>query len=84
LSAEKGPMGDLMRLMAYDSLANLWFNLAAKEYDDDQEARSYLQLQEALINEFDKTLGRYLDEAEMREFRGYVAKHRVGISRPHH
>jgi hypothetical protein len=82
MSAEKSSMGDLLRLLAYDSLANLWINLSAKEYDDDLEARSHLQLQEAVVNEFDKTLRRYFDEAAMREFRGYVARHRVGISPP--
>jgi len=81
MSTEKDAQSDLLKLEAYGCLANLWINLSMKEYEDQQEAGSFLQLQEALINEFEKTLKGHLDETAIRDFRSYVNRYRVRISR---
>jgi len=81
MSAEKDAQSDLLKLVAYASLANLWINLSTKEYDDQEEATSFLKLQEELINEFEKTLRRHLDEAAIRDFRNYSTRYKLSISR---
>jgi len=80
MSAEKDPQRDLLKLLAYGTLANLWTNLGTKEAMDEEEAGALLGVQEALIKEFEKTLQAYLDEASMKAFREYIDKYKVRIS----
>lgn len=46
----------------------------------EEEARTLLEVQEALIKEFEKTLQAYLDEASLKAFRDYLDKYKVRIS----
>jgi len=80
MSAEKDPQRDLLKLLAYGTLANLWINLGTKEAIAEEEAKALLEVQDALIGEFEKTLQPYLDEASMKAFREYVDKYKVRIS----
>jgi hypothetical protein len=80
-SAEKDPQRDLLKLYAYGSLANLWINLATREAVSEQEAKALLGIQEAVIKEFEKTLGPYLDFPSMKAFGEYITRHKVRIER---
>ena len=80
MSTEKDAQRDLLKLLAYGTLANLWINLATKEAIPPEEAKALLRVQEALIKEFDKTLQAYLDEGSMKTFREYVDKYKVRVS----
>ncbi len=80
LSAQKDPQKDLLMLYAYSSLANFWITLGAKEAVDEDEARTFLQLQQSLIKQFEKTLEVHLDEDSMEAFRKYVNSYRIRIS----
>ena len=42
MSTEKDAQSDLLKLEAYGCLANLWIYLSMKEYEDQQEAGSFL------------------------------------------
>ncbi len=77
MSVEKDPQRDLLKLLAYGTLANFWVNLGTKEEVLEEEAKAFLALQEALHGEFESTLQAYLDEASMKGFREYVDKFKV-------
>jgi hypothetical protein len=80
MSTEKDAQRDLLKLLAYGTLANLWISLATKEAIAQEDAEALLGVQEALIKEFDKTLQAYLDEASMKTFREYLDKYKVRVS----
>jgi hypothetical protein len=80
MSTEKDAQRDLLKVVAYGTLANLWINLATKEAIAGEEADALLGVQDAVIKEFDKTLQAYLDEASMKTFREYVDKYKVRVS----
>jgi hypothetical protein len=69
-----------LKLLAYGTLANLWINLGSREPIAEEEAKAFLGVQDAVIQEFDKTLQAYLDEASIKAFRDYVEKHKVCIA----
>jgi len=67
----------MLKLSAYGTLANFWINLATRDPVSEEEAKALLQLQDALIKEFEKTLTWYLDFPSMKAFMEYVTKHKV-------
>jgi len=78
MSAEKkDAQRDMMKLLAYGSLANFWLNLASMDPMPEDEAKGLLRLQNSLIREFEKTLSWYLDFPTMKEFGEFVSKHKV-------
>jgi hypothetical protein len=76
---EKNPSADLLKLYSYGALAQFWANLGTGDEIAEDDAKSLLLLQKALIEEVDKTLQQYLDDASMKNFRDYVDRFRVRI-----
>jgi hypothetical protein len=81
LSTDADRQGDSLRLFAYGYLANFWLDISTRDYEDEEEANSILRLQDSLIEEFERTLGGHLDETALNDFKSYVKKFKVGISR---
>ncbi len=78
MSVEKDPQKDMLKLIAYGTLANFWINLAGSEEEVlEKDAKAYLALQESLQKEFEDTLRSHLDEASMISFREYVNRFKV-------
>jgi hypothetical protein len=77
---EKDPQRDMLKLIAYGTLANFWINLAGSEEVLEKEAKTYLALQESLQKEFESTLRSHLDETSMISFREYVNRFKVRAS----
>ncbi len=79
MSAQKDAQKDLLKLYAYGTLANFWISLGAKEDVDEDEAKTFLQLQQSLVKQFEKTLEGHLDEDSMEAFREFVSKYKIRI-----
>jgi len=77
---KKDPQRDTMKLLAYATLANFWINLAAMPPMPEKEAKGLLQLQNAVIKEFEKTLTQHFDFVTMKEFGEFVTKNKVWYS----
>ncbi len=80
LSVEKNAQNDLLKLYAYGTLANFWITVGAKEGVDEDEAKTFLQLQQSLVKQFEKTLQAHLDETSMESFKEFVNTYRVRIA----
>lgn len=80
MSVEKDPHRDLLKLIAYGQLANLWINLASREAMSEGDAKALLGVQEAVIKEYEKILQAYLDFPSMKAFGEYITRYRVRIS----
>ena len=76
---EKNAAADLLKVYSYGALAQFWANLGTGDEIAEDDAKSLLLLQKALIEEIEKTLQVYLDEASMKNFRDYVDRFRVRI-----
>jgi hypothetical protein len=76
---EKNPTADLLKLYSYGTLAQFFANLGTADELEEDEAKSLLLLQKALIEEVDKTLQPYLDDVSMQNFRDYADSFRVRI-----
>jgi hypothetical protein len=76
---EKNPAADLLKVYSYGALAQFWANLGTEDEIPEEDAKSLLLLQKALIDEMDSTLQKYLDATAMKNFREYVDKFRVRI-----
>jgi len=68
---------DLLKLSAYGALAQFWTTLDLKDELWEDDARSLLLLQKALVEEFTATLESYLDESSMKKFRDYTESFKV-------
>ncbi len=79
MSAQKDAQKDLLKLYAYGTLANFWISLGAKGDVDEDEAKTFLQLQQSLVKQFEKTLEGHLDEDSMAAFREFVSKYKIRI-----
>ncbi len=79
MSAQKDAQKDLLKLYAYGTLAHFWISLGAKEDVDEDEAKTFLQLQQSLVKQFEKTLEGHLDEDSMEAFREFVSKYKIRI-----
>lgn len=79
-SVEKDPHRDLLKLIAYGQLANLWVNLGSKEAMPEKDAKALLGVQEAVIKEYEKILQPYLDFPSMKAFGEYITRYKVRIS----
>lgn len=78
MSTEKrDPQRDSLKLLAYSSLANFWINMAAMPAMPEKDAKALLQLQNAVIREFERTLTPYFDFPTMKEFGEFVTTHKV-------
>ena len=71
----------MLKLFAYGSLANLWVNLATREPMSEGDAKVLLQVQDAVIKEFEKTLTWYLDFPSMKAFGEFITRYKVRIAR---
>lgn len=71
---------DLLKLYAYGTLANFWVTVGAKEAVDEDEAQAFLQLQQSLIKQVERTLEAHLDEASMEDFRRFVSQYRIRMA----
>jgi len=80
MSAEKNAQKDLLKLYAYGTLANFWITVGLKEAVDEDEAKTFLQLQQSLVKQFEKTLQAHLDENSMEAFKEFVNTYRVRIA----
>lgn len=80
LSTEKNAQTDLLKLTAYGTLAQFWISIGSKDAVDEDEAKTFLRLQQALIKQFDTTLQMYLDETSMKAFKDFVNAYRVRIA----
>ena len=70
---------ELLRISAYGTLAQFWLNLETKDDLYEDEAKSFLLLQQSLIDRFEKTLRACLDDESVKEFLDYVDKFKVRI-----
>jgi hypothetical protein len=70
---------DLLKLYAYGTLANFWVTVGAKDSVDEDEAQAFLQLQQSLIKQVERTLEAHLDEAAMDDFRRFVSHYRIRL-----
>jgi hypothetical protein len=80
MSVNKDPERDMLKLLAYGELANLWINLASKGEMSEEEAKSFIGIQDALIKEYEKILQAYLDFPSMKAFGEYITKYKVRIA----
>ena len=80
MSTDADRQGDSLKLLAYGYLANFWIDISTKDYEDEEEAKTILSLQETLIKEFERTLEGHLDQKALNDFRTYASKYKVGIS----
>jgi len=76
---QDGFENELLRISAYGTLAQFWLNLGTKEDMYEDEAKSFLLLQQSLIDRFEKTLRACLDDESVKEFLDYVDKFKVRI-----
>jgi hypothetical protein len=69
----------LLKLYAYGSLANLWITLTTMDPLPEDEAKALLRVQDAVINEYEATLTRYLDFPSMKKFGEYITRFKARI-----
>jgi trans-aconitate methyltransferase len=79
LSSDEDPAKGLLKLVAYQTLAQFWTNLALKDEIWEDDAKDLLLLQKALIDETEATLSPHLDNISMQRFRDYVDRYRARI-----
>lgn len=69
----------LLELEAYLGLAQFWLKLGTQEEMEEEEAKSFLLLQQALIEKFERTLRANIGNVPAEEFRNFADKFKVRI-----